>query len=89
MPSNVQPKGKKEELDGIVGDVVSKIMEEEEKAEKLKKLDSINKWYYRDPQGIVQGDYRSYCSILHQQLICSPDNLNSRKEACKHIISRA
>lgn len=53
--ANVGPKEKEEELDGIVGDVVSKIMEDEEKVEKLKRLENMNKWYYRDPQGIVQG----------------------------------
>lgn len=52
---NIKSKDKEEELDGIVGDVVSKIMEEEEKVEKLKRLENINKWYYRDPQGMVQG----------------------------------
>jgi len=30
-------------------------MAEEEEKEKLKKLDGMNKWYYRDPQGQVQG----------------------------------
>lgn len=56
MALKTQSKGKEEDLEGIVGDVVSKLIEEEEKAEKLKKLDSINKWFYRDPQGIVQGN---------------------------------
>lgn len=55
--ANVRQKaGKVAELDGIVGDVVSKIMEEEEKVEKLKRLENINKWFYRDPQGVVQGE---------------------------------
>ena len=31
-------------------------MAEEEEKEKSKKLDGMNKWYYRDPQGQVQGE---------------------------------
>ena len=38
-----------------VVDVVSKIMEEEGNVEAIKRLESINKWYYRDPQGVMQG----------------------------------
>lgn len=55
--ANVRPKEKEEELDGIVGDVVSKLMEEEEKLEKIKKIENMNKWFYRDPQGILQGTF--------------------------------
>lgn len=51
---NVGPKDTEKELGGIVGDVVSKIMEEE-KLDKMKRLENMNKWYYRDPQGVVQG----------------------------------
>ena len=45
---------KEEDFDCIMGDV-SKFMADDEEKEKLKRLEGMNKWYYRDPQGQVQG----------------------------------
>lgn len=68
-------KGKEgEQLEGIVGDVVSKIMEEEEKAEINRRLENINKWYYRDPQGIVQGEL-SRAGLSHRVVQRVPRDL--------------
>lgn len=56
-----------EHMQEVADDLVAKLMDDEEGQEKLitslQQTSVAEKWYYRDPQGEVQGGFRSVCNI--------------------------
>lgn len=56
-----------EHMQEVADDLVAKLMDDEEGQEKLitslQQTSVAEKWYYRDPQGEVQGGFHSVCNI--------------------------